>query len=131
MKLSYSLTLACSLAALFIATGASAQQYKFVATDNSPATKLCVKAGSNEKFQLKRTAKRYHLGKMAQIANDFQCNGLSMAQFAYKYNASDTYELLERYSHQENKVGPSVTIHDVAKNTDVKDPMIIYVSTKN
>ncbi|WP_286264558.1 DUF3718 domain-containing protein [Thalassotalea atypica] len=128
-------TLTSSILALSIGISSSAfaQQYKFIGTDNSLATKMCVSAGSNDSRKLKSTIRRNKSANQYQVVNNFTCNGLSMAKFAYKYEANDTYEYLNKYSNIKNRVTPSVTIKDVALNHQDKSetPKVIYVSSSN
>ena len=51
----------------------NAQEYRFVAKDNTIETKICVLVGSNNLTQLKGIIWRYEL-KRAQVANGYLCN---------------------------------------------------------
>lgn len=126
------LTSSITAICLFATTGVFAQQYQFVATDNSIETKLCIKVGENDKQGVRSIVRRMNEGKVRKVANAFQCNGMSLAKFAYKYEAPITFDYLNRVSLKKNRVNPTVTIQDVAKwNKDTtKAPIIIHVSSE-
>lgn len=106
-----------------------AQQYKFVGTDSSPETRLCVNAGNNDIHGLKSTLRKMGINNRRSNINMIRCNDLAPSKFAYKYQAGNTFKFLNKYSVGKNRVNASVTISDVAK-TD-KEPKIIYVSAAN
>ncbi|WP_206485410.1 DUF3718 domain-containing protein [Thalassotalea sp. G2M2-11] len=114
----------------FLCTTSNAQQYRFVAQDNSVATKVCVLMGSNEKSKVRRLIEFGGLNKY-QVANSYRCNNLSMAKFAAKYNAVDTLNYINRFSHFTNKATPSVTIQDLALNrtNETDTPVVVYVAS--
>ncbi|WP_206485416.1 DUF3718 domain-containing protein [Thalassotalea sp. G2M2-11] len=118
-----------SVIAVVSAFSINAQQYRFIANDNSFASKICVLVGSNDIAKLKLTFRRYDLNKH-HIANDYKCNELALSKFAFKYNADQTFKYINRYSHYDNKVTPSVTISDVAMNTltHQQEPIIVYIN---
>ena len=118
------------LATLFISSTSNAQQYQFIATDNSLLTKFCVHSGANDAKKLKATLRRLGVHERKANINTIRCNDESPAQFAYKYGAIDTFNFLNQYSFGKNKVRPSVTISDVAKLTPIgnQKPVVIEVS---
>lgn len=124
----------CCGLSLFATTGiAHAGQFKFQATDNSVATKMCIFAVENNRAKLKATIRKMGADKRKYAVNEIRCNNLSPAKFAFKYHAFDTLEFLNRHSYRANKVEHSITIHDVAKlsNSDAtpEKPITIQVST--
>ncbi|NMP30402.1 DUF3718 domain-containing protein [Thalassotalea sp. M1531] len=116
-------------AGLIFASTSMAQQYQFVAMDNSLETKLCVKAGNDDAKGVKRVIRQLGVKERRQHINNIACNDMSAAKFAFKYQATNTFEYLNRLSYGVNKVNPSVTIKDVANKT--AKPKVIYVSTAN
>lgn len=80
-----------------LAFNANSTQYKFVAGDNSFATKVCVLAGSDNKSKLKRS-KQFSFDNGKAIANSVRCNDMPIASFAKKYNAMNTFKYLNRLS---------------------------------
>ena len=122
------LTLTLATTALLFSTNVLSQKYTFVGTDNSISTQLCVHAGMNDKSAFKKTLRNIHSINKYRVINNFTCNDQSLAKFAYRYGADDTFNYINRYSYTKNKVVPSVTIRDVAKSDK---PITIYVSTGN
>lgn len=106
-----------------------AQQYKFVATDNSNETRFCVKAGNNDVKGVKSLLRKMGIHDRKVNINTIRCNDVSPAKFAYTYHADSSFNFLNKYSIGRNKVNPSVTIRDVAKADQT--PQIIYVSAAN
>lgn len=105
--------------ALF-AFNADSTQYKFVAADNSFATKVCVLAGSDEMAKLRR-AKQYSYDNGKLIANNVTCNGLAISHFAKKYHAMKSFNYLNK------KVKSSLRLYD----TKVEIQDITAVSQDN
>ncbi|WP_448553701.1 DUF3718 domain-containing protein [Thalassotalea montiporae] len=106
-----------------------AQTYKFVATDGSHETRLCVRTGNNDVKGVKSTLRKMGIHDRKVNINTIRCNDLAPAKFAYKYQADNTFNFLNKYSIGKNKVNASVTIRDVAKTN--QEPKIIYVSAAN
>ncbi|WP_372872855.1 DUF3718 domain-containing protein [Shewanella sp.] len=105
---------------------ANATEYRFVATDTTPETLMCVAAGNNNTGKL-RMAMTRQSGSIRYHANSIACNGKSMAQFAHQYGADKTYALLAAHSYDRHKAIESVTIKDLsAANTERSDE-IVYV----
>lgn len=130
-----SLTTAIIALGLFTANHVVAQDYIFKGTDNSIETKLCVSAGQNNNGKLISTIRKVDSRSSYRVVNNIECNGMSLAKFAYTYNAKDTFKYLNKRSFMKNKVNTSVTIQDVAANkikNNVNDegPTVIYVSSK-
>lgn len=120
---------------IFTASNAVAQDYIFKGTDNTIETKLCVTAGQNNSGKLKSAIRKTNVRSSYRVVNNIECNGMSLAKFAYTYNAMDTFEYLNQRSFLQNKVNTSVTIQDVASNkvngeNKSTAPKVIYVSAK-
>jgi len=91
----------------------NANHYQFVAGDNSIETKICVAAVTNDKHALKRKIRRSG-DHVRSIARNLMCNDQIIANFAYMYNASETFAYLDRYTPKKYKTNrPSVTIQDI------------------
>jgi hypothetical protein len=124
-------------ASILAVTSAQAITYKFVAADNSPETKLCVLAGSDEMRKLKRTIKNQplfnrYIPNLRYVSNNIKCNDMFMVNFASRYNADKVANYLDRYTYPKNKhIETNVTIKDLAllpTNNDSPDKVItVYV----
>lgn len=116
---------------IFMMNSVYAIQYKFVATDNSIYTKMCVLAGNNEQKALKTALKR-HEHSSRSLANTTFCNGLIIANFANKYHANMTYDYLKKYTYSRNlDKATSITIKDVVTRTteskSTEEIILVYV----
>jgi len=110
-----------------------AQEYKFVAAGPGLATKLCVHAANNNRAGVKHVMKMlYDNRSTTLVANTMRCNDLSIAQFAHKYEAKDTFKYLNRMSHGENRLNTSTHIRDIVllSNDQIKEPVTVYVLAK-
>lgn len=115
---------ALAASATFVAT---AEQYRFVALDNSIATKMCITSAVNDLKALKKATNRYERGDRNLLANAYVCNDMSIAQFSYKYGANNTAKFLDKYSKRHNKIPKtSVEIRDLAMQGE-DSVRIIYV----
>ncbi|KFZ37076.1 hypothetical protein HR45_12625 [Shewanella mangrovi] len=119
--------------ALSFSSLANANTYQFVGTDNTPETKFCVSVGNNDIGQMK--SKLLMMGKglsdVRRNINTINCNDLSAAKFAFKYQAHDTFKYLNERSMGKNRVRPTVTIRDIAKVDKATDtPIVVYVSNR-
>jgi len=112
----------------FLAFNAYSVQYKFVATDNSFATKVCVLAGSDEKSKLRR-AKEFSFDSGRKIANSVTCNGLAIASFAKKYHAMNTFNYLNKRTKSSLRIyDTKVEVQDITAATNSSDDVqVIYV----
>ncbi len=113
----------------FLAFNAYSIQYKFVATDNSFATKVCVFAGSDNKGKLRR-AKQFSFDNGRAIANTVRCNDMSIASFAKKYHAMNTFNYLNKRTKSSLRIyDTKVEVQDIttAANHSSDDVQIIYV----
>jgi len=113
----------------FLAFNAYSTKYKFVASDNSFATKVCVLAGSDEMSKLRR-AKQFSADNGKKIANSVRCNGLAISSFAKKYHAMNTFNYLNRLAKPSLRIyDTKVEVQDIttAANNSVDDVQIIYV----
>lgn len=97
---------------LFFATNVKATQYKFVAGDNSFATNACVLAGSDDKARLRRS-KDYSNYTPRDIANTIQCNNMTIASFAKKYQAMNTYSYLNKLT--------KLSLREYDTNVEIQD----------
>jgi len=114
---------------IFYAFNTSATQYKFVAGDDSFATKMCIYAGSDNKSRLRR-AKEFSFDTPRSIANTIQCNDMTIARFAKKYHAMNTFKYLNRLTRVSlREYDTKVEIKDVtaATSTSSDDVQVIYV----
>ncbi|TPH13418.1 DUF3718 domain-containing protein [Litorilituus lipolyticus] len=130
------LTLTLAMVLTLTSLNANATQYKFIAADRSIETKMCVYAGNNNTVKLKRAIQYHAMGSTINTkrfaVNNITCNDLVMAHFAHKYDASDTFKFLNRFTAQKNKIPTtSVEIKDVAAvlNSTNEETQIIYVSS--
>ncbi|QYJ91777.1 MULTISPECIES: DUF3718 domain-containing protein [Shewanella] len=104
--------------------------YRFVAQDSSAETKICIAAGSDNSSALKRKLVNYD-HNMRFGVNSISCNGVSLAQFAHQYQASQSFQFLERHSSIANRVKTKVSITDLASNrSGGGEPIVVMVSAK-
>lgn len=96
----------------FLAFNSYSTQYKFIASDNSFATKVCILAGSDNKGKLRR-AKQFSFDSGRTIANTVRCNDMNIASFAKKYNAMNTFNYLNRLTR--------ASIRDYDTKVEVQD----------
>lgn len=121
--------LAGVIAALSLSAQVTAQDYQFVAADNTPETKLCVSAVNNDLDTMKGRLFRMGMGDaVRKNINRITCNDMSVAKFAHKYQAQDTFVYLNNRSAYSNKAKPSVTINDLAHTETSGQPVVVYVS---
>jgi len=121
--------------ALFIMNTTYAVQYKFVATDDSISTKICVLAGNDNKSMLRKTLKdtsRNNTGNFGRLVNKIHCNDILLANFAHKYDAKTAFNFLKRYTLEKNLAPDTrVIIKDVAFKAPVKQSeekiILVYV----
>ncbi len=105
-----------------------ASETNFIAKDNTIETRLCIAAASDDSSTLKSLIRHSYKRHTREIANNFNCNGVSLARFAYDFDAKNTFEYLNRYSHSSNRVKQSVIIKDLAANKTKKMPKTVVVS---
>lgn len=122
-------------AALIIASfgtihSASATEYRFIATDNSQETRLCVVAASNRLGKLKTEVSESAHSPRYQ-ANSVRCNGASLAQFAHQYGADKTYRYLASHSMAKNKATENVTIRDLSASAASSSDEVVYVKVSS
>ncbi|MBN7819422.1 DUF3718 domain-containing protein [Bowmanella yangjiangensis] len=95
----------------------------YVAADDMVTTKLCVSAAMDTPIRFHIL--QQHSGLSARhIANDVQCNGKNIGDFAYQ--AGNT-----KIAKRLNRLNPSATyteIQDIAKQGEAKGDKIIHVS---
>ena len=114
---------------LLFAVNANSTQYKFVAGDNSFATKVCVLAGSDDKSMLRRS-KDYSIYSSRVIANTILCNNITIASFAKKYQAMNAFQYLNGLTKSSlREYDTNVEILDVttAANDNSDIVKVIYV----
>lgn len=111
----------------FLAFNAYSTKYKFVATDNSFATKVCVLAGSDNKSQL-RKSKQYATDTNRSIANNVRCNNMTIASFAKKYHAMNAFNYLNRMTKSSLRIyDTKVEVQDITAANSSDDVKVIYV----
>jgi hypothetical protein len=123
------LKLTFATAIILASYNVNATNYKFVAADQSRETKVCVHAGNNNKDRLKATM-RLSSDSNRFIANHVTCNDMVLVQFAYKYDALETANYLNRYTKVTNRIPETnITIRDIAAigNQDKGEVKIIYI----
>jgi hypothetical protein len=114
-----------------LALSAQAENYVFVAQDNSQETKTCIMAGSDDNAKLSRQLLS-DSDSLRYSVNSISCNGLSLAQFSHKYEAWGSLAFLNRHSKASNKVLGTVTIGEIAATNDRYNnkTVFVYVSAK-
>ena len=90
----------------FNSSAASAQ--KFVATNNSPTTQLCMAVTTNKPLRVNKTLKFNRITKNIALKK-VQCNGEPITDFAYRYG----FDRAAKFLHGNRK--GSVEIRDIAK----------------
>ncbi len=103
---------------------AQAANVQFVALDNSPATKLCIAAGTLQPMQLHQAIKYQGLTEQGAV-RAIECNDENIAAFAARYNPDRrSVRRLSVYAPQ-----GSVTIQDARINTAGSDePVVVMLS---
>lgn len=119
------------MAAIFMINSAYAVQYKFVATDNSIYTKMCVLAGNNDQKALKKMLIR-HRDSVRSIANSLFCNDMYLANFAQNYNANLTFDYLKKHTFKHNlDKASTITIKDIVvsaiEEESEEEIILVYV----
>ena len=134
--LNLTLTLTLAVVIVLLSFNANATKYKFIATDNSIETKICVFAGSNDqsglKNALRQSARSSAFVNNRYSVNTIVCNDMVMAHFAHKYDALDTFAYLNRLTKVKDKIlTTSVEIKDIAAvlNRRNEETKIIYVGS--
>ncbi|QSX29245.1 DUF3718 domain-containing protein [Shewanella cyperi] len=115
-----------SLIAAGLASGVQAADYVFIARDNSPETKMCIAAGSNNRIALRMQMSSDH-GVSRYNANTVVCNGASLAQFAHKYGADKTYAYLAPLTQNKYLYDERVIIKDISFNAPKDTSETVYV----
>ncbi|MET1255175.1 DUF3718 domain-containing protein [Aliikangiella maris] len=83
-----------------LASGASfAQEKAYIADNTSLYTKICVQAAQGSPARLKKAVSESGM-TVRHIANNIQCNGVSIADFAAKAGQLDNFKYLERYQKE-------------------------------
>lgn len=121
---------------LLLSFNTYATNYKFIPTDRSIETKICVFAGSNNKLGLKNALRQSISGSTIvnkrSSVNNITCNDMVMAHFAHKYDAIDTFLYLNGLTNNKNKIPTtSVDIKDISAvlNRKNEETKIIYVGS--
>lgn len=134
MKTGY-LMLGVSMLGLSLPT--LAERYEFIAGDATTETKICMAAVTDNKRGLKQAVKelkavgismkREYL-RMKIVANSLKCNDDYVANFANKYDASNTYQYLNRYTHPSKRLNPTTSIKDItARNESESSNKVIQI----
>ncbi len=124
------ITILVSLLALSTLTAqANATKYDFIAEHNSKPVRMCIAAASNDVQKLKKAIMLFERGDKRATANHYDCNGMSIANFAYNFKAYENAEFLNKYSSRINKVSNTkVEIHEVASTSSETIINIIVVA---
>ncbi|MDC8829637.1 DUF3718 domain-containing protein [Alteromonas gilva] len=123
------LKLAGAALALSFTSQISAQDFQFTAIDKSLETQFCVSIGNNNVESMKGQLFRMGLGDaLRRNINTLTCNGLPLAQFAFKYQAEDTFRYLNTRSSPANRVKSTVTINDLAMTNNNAETTVVRVS---
>jgi hypothetical protein len=115
-----------------LALSAQAENYVFVAQDNSQETKTCIMAGNDDNAKLRRQLLS-DSNSLRYSVNSISCNGLSLAQFSHKYEAWASLAFLNHHSKANNQVLGTVTIGEIAATNDRysdDSTVFVYVSAK-
>ncbi|WNC71564.1 DUF3718 domain-containing protein [Thalassotalea psychrophila] len=119
-----------NLSILALLIGASpvtlASQYKFVATDNNPLTKICLAAVQDNLLRYTRVVKNNGFTYQV-IANHLKCNDQNIADFAYSYNSIRTAKFINVYRKH------AVSFTEIAVHSSSKGPHdieVIYITSK-
>jgi hypothetical protein len=122
----------------FTGSSNAAVNYQFVAADNSIDTKICLAAVTNDMNKLRlnimrssASARGVHSGART-VARTLMCNDQIVANFAYQYHASKTFEYLDLYTPKKYKgKRPDVTIQDIiASNANQEETTVVLVASK-
>jgi hypothetical protein len=121
----------------FTGSSNAAVNYQFVAADNSIDTKICLAAVTNDIKELRLNimssagTRGVHTGAR-KVARTLMCNDQIVANFAYQYHASKTFEYLDRYTPKKYKgKRPDVTIQDIiASNANQEETTVVLVASK-
>ncbi|MFT6910417.1 MAG: hypothetical protein ACJAS1_007146 [Oleiphilaceae bacterium] len=122
----------------FTVSSNAAANYQFVGADNSIDTKICLAAVTNDMHKLRHNIMRSGAGNRGvhtgarKVARTLMCNDQIVANFAYKYEASETFEYLDRYTpkkYQDQR--PEVTIKDiVARHGKQEETTVVLIASK-
>lgn len=116
---------------LIASANTQALEYKFVATDNSPATRACLSAASDDLSELKKTVNRSFNSNADLMSLTILCNDQDINAFAHAYGAVETGNYLNRVVPRKMRIDDSVEIIDVgAYVPDVNGVVTIYVGGK-
>lgn len=134
-KLSLTSLIPISVVLLAFTHVARAENITFKAGDNLPATQLCVAAVNNDVTSTINHIKsislqsgKYLNHKIKSATRNVSCNGMNLVAFTAKYNATETFMLLNKSAIRKYKIDDSeVSIHDIAS---ANTPSIITVTSK-
>ena len=121
--------LTTSLIFIILSVSATATKYEFITENNRIETQMCLLIGSNDRSGLVRTLKANSYNSR-RIFNSVTCNDMSMAHFAYKYDANLTFSYINRLSNSKNRMElPSVTIRDLSAGVrqDNESTQVIFI----
>ncbi|WNC69373.1 DUF3718 domain-containing protein [Thalassotalea nanhaiensis] len=103
-----------------------ASQYKFVATDKDPNTKICIAAAENNLLRYMRLVK-HHGFTYQVIADHLKCNEQNIADFAYSFSSTRTAKFIDAYRKDSTSFS-NVAVHSPSQiNQGVK---VIYITAK-
>ena len=88
-----SLRILIMIVLVFPVSQAFAADYKFVPSEPSPMTEICILAATNEKKAMRQKIIDQK-GTFKQVVNAIRCNGKQLTHFALSYGAKDTFEYI-------------------------------------
>lgn len=101
-----------------------AANVKFVAADNSVATRLCISAATDSRLEFRQQVKDSRIS-IRTVANKLHCNDLPAADFAYQAGNQAVSQHLGRFIHG------YVGIRDLALQPLQPAKTVIYVQGSN
>ncbi|WP_371378898.1 DUF3718 domain-containing protein [Thalassotalea aquiviva] len=124
------MTSIAAMGLLAITSTTQAVEYEFVAADNSPATKTCLYAVTNDLTGLKFMATRLFSRNYRKLSQEISCNGLDINHFAHTYGAYETSAFLNKRVLPKHRINYSVEIIDIAKTKDESGiKKVIYIAS--
>jgi hypothetical protein len=116
-----------------LSTGTLAADFKFVTTDNSGTTQICLAAATDNTevmiSNLQKLSRRGTSLSYRAFINSIRCNNQFIGNFAKTYNARNTFAYLNQYTNQWNKNNQSkITVEDIAKAQNSEKTVVVLVA---
>jgi hypothetical protein len=125
------LNLTAALLVVLFSFNAHSTNYKFIQADSNFEEKICMLAASNNRLGLENALDLYTWGNRIVTerfaVNNIICNGMVMAHFAHKYDASNTFAYLNNLTDRKNKM--TSTNPEAITNHSNEETKIITVSS--